>query len=120
MWQDALRVIQGGMAGEEARQVVEVTRSVVESWFVLAQKARGLWEHVAVAAGALPEMMGELQIAEKETAEVRSAIERMQSFLNRPKPPIDAARLEKGAQAVAEGRYKTAEQIRASRRGHRG
>jgi hypothetical protein len=120
VWQAAQQVIQEGVTGDEAREVVGIARSIIESWFSLVQKARDLWREVAAATGAAPEMLSELGKAEEEASRLRMAVERINAFFNRPKPPIEAARLEKGVQSIAEGRYKTAKEIRSSRRGQEG
>jgi hypothetical protein len=116
-WRDAQKVIEGGVTGDKAREVIGIARSIIETWFSLAQKARELCRDLEATTGPVSEMLAELEKAEEEASQVRNAVETMHGFLNRTKPPIDAVRLEKGKQSVAEGRYKTADEIRSSRKG---
>jgi hypothetical protein len=112
-WEGALEVIEEGVRGEEAREAVRVVRDIIDSWLALAQKARELWQDVAAATGATPEGLDELDAAEAEVMQVKSAAEKTYTFLSRARPPVDPGRLEKGQEEIAQGRYRTAEQIRA-------
>jgi hypothetical protein len=115
-WQEVTEALRGGLSGETATEVVGVTLEVADTWLEMARVARQL----CVEAGAGPEGLEQLDEVEKEVRQVRTEAERTQAFLTRPRPPIDAERLEKGRRDIAEGRFKTAEEIGASRTGQGG
>ncbi len=110
-WEGALEFIEEGVRGEDAREAVQVARNVIDSWLALAQQARELWQDVAATTGAIPEGLGELDAAEAEVTKIKSAADQTHAFLNRARPPVDPALLEKGQEEIAQGRYRTAEQI---------
>lgn len=112
-WQEAIEALRGGLSAEGAREVVGLALDVTNSWLAIVRTARLLWEE----AGSPAEGTEQLDAVEKEVEQARAAAARAHAFLTGPRPPIDAARLEKGRQAVAEGRFKTAEEIRSARRG---
>jgi hypothetical protein len=114
VWQGALEVIEDGLNGEQSREVMRVVQDVIDRWFGLARKSRDWWRDVEAATGAKPELLDELDAAEKDVQDVRSAAEKVLGFLTRPRPPIDPARLEQGIKDIAEGRFKTAEQAQSS------
>ena len=45
-WEGALESIEEGLRGEEAREVVQIARNIIDSWLTLAQQARELWQEV--------------------------------------------------------------------------
>jgi hypothetical protein len=64
VWQDTQQVLHGGATGDEAREVLGIARSVIDSWFALAQRVRDLWRDIPAATGAMPELLAELGQAE--------------------------------------------------------
>lgn len=112
VWQEVTEALREGVSGERARDIVGITLDVADTWLEMARNARGLWEE-ARAAGAIPEHLEELDTLEKEVREVRAAAEKMEPLLSRPRPPVDAARLQKGREEVEQGQFKTPEQMRA-------
>src|SRR5262245_53378919 len=115
-WQEAREALREGASGEKARDIVGLTLDVADTWLEMAREARRVWEE----PGATPEGLEQLAEIEEEVQQVRAEAARAQAFLTRPMPPIDADRLEKGRQAIAEGRFKTAAEIRSARPGEKG
>jgi hypothetical protein len=113
VWQGALEVLQDGVNGEEAREVVSVARNIIDSWLALAQKTRELWQDVAATTGAEPEMLDDLEKAQQEVERVKSAAEKVYAFFTRPWAPIDQDRLRKGLEEAAQGRLKSPEEMLA-------
>jgi hypothetical protein len=111
LWQSALDGLKEGLEAGEARSVFGATLEVAESGLGLIASARSLWE-LARRLGVVPEKLDELDAAAREVQQIRSAIERVQTFYSRPRPPIDSERLERGKRAAKEGRVKKPEELR--------
>ncbi len=116
LWQDILAVFEEGLRAEEAKELIRFAHELAETWSELVRSTRVLWE-VAARAGAAPEGSHELDAAERRVQELKNAIGQTHAFLNRPRPPVDPGALDAAGAAVAEGRYKTPEDIRARFRG---
>jgi hypothetical protein len=78
----------------------------------LAQNSRDLWE-LAATHGNRPEGLEGLSAAEMDIQQTRGAAAKTHAFLTRTRPPVDIALLERGRKEIAQGRYKTADQIRS-------
>lgn len=115
LWQGTLALFEDGLEGVEAREVLQVVLEVFDSWFSLVKSTRGLW-HTAEQAGTTPEGLDTVDEASRDIQALRVAAEELRAFLTRPQPSVDPALLEKARQAVAQGRYKTPEAVRADGR----
>jgi hypothetical protein len=116
LWQEALALLKEGQEGDEARASIQAILEVFDSWLSVAGSTRDLWA-AAERAGATPEGLQELDEASQEIGSFRAAAENLLAFLTRERPPIDPAALERARQAVAEGKYKDPEAVRAGLRG---
>jgi hypothetical protein len=112
LWQGTVALFQDGLDGHEARDVLQAVLEVFDSWFGLVKSTRDLW-HTTDPTGASPEGLEELDAVSRDIELLKTAAEEMRTFLNRSRPPVDAAVLEKARQAVVQGRYKTPEAVRA-------
>jgi hypothetical protein len=118
-WQGTMALLADGLEGEEAREVLQAVGEVFDSWFGLAKSTRDLLQ-TTVPAGTTAEGLEELDVAYRDIEALGTAAEEMRAFLNRARSPIDPIILEKARQAVAQGRYKTPEAIRARLRDRQG
>jgi DNA-binding XRE family transcriptional regulator len=112
IWQQTLARFEDGLSAERWQEMLQDTQAILESWLRLAQNSRDLWEF-AVTLGNRPEGLQELSSAEIDIQQVRAAVEKTHVFLTRTRPPVDIALLERGRKEIAQGRYKTADQIRS-------
>jgi hypothetical protein len=119
LWQRTLALFQDGLEGAEAREVLQEALAFFDSWFALAKATRELCQ-AASQAGTAPDGLQDLDAASRDLEVLRTAAEDLRVFLNRPRPPIDPAVLEKARQGVAEGRYKDPETVRARLRERHG
>jgi hypothetical protein len=113
VWQAVVEILEDGAAAEEARKLVLIGRATIDSWLVLAQKARAVWQGVAAETGANPEGLEELAAEEERIKELRAAVERTHAFLTGGRRPVDLARLQKGREDMAQGRFKKPEEMHA-------
>jgi hypothetical protein len=111
VWQAVVEILGDGAAVEEARGLVLIARTLIESWLVLAQKARAVWQAVAAETGANPEGLEELAAEEEKVKELLATVERAHAFLTGDRRPVDLARLQKGREDMAQGRFKKPEEI---------
>jgi hypothetical protein len=112
VWQRTLEILEDGLAGDQAKELLQNVLDIIDSWLGIAQKSRDIWR-LATALGNSAEGLAELDAAEQEAKRVRTAVEKMQVFFSRTRQPLDVARLEKGRADVAEGRFKNPEQMRS-------
>src|SRR5262245_37394940 len=98
-WQFMLQRFENGLNGEQSQELLQSMRRIIDEW--------------VQAIG--PERLETLGAARESVMRVRAEAERMHVFLTRPRPPIDPVLLTRGCKEIAEGRYKTAEQIRSAR-----
>ena len=54
VWQNAWEIIEDGLDGEKARDLLADIQNLIDAWFRLAQTARLLWR-IAASAGAVPD-----------------------------------------------------------------
>jgi hypothetical protein len=113
IWQSALDDFREGVGDVQSNAVLRDVHDIIESSFRLARFCREL-AHFAVIGGNPAESLGELDAAEAAIRQVQAAVEKMSNFLNRPRSPVDVARLETGRGEIAQGRFRTAEQIRST------
>jgi hypothetical protein len=114
-WQSALDEFTDGVGDAQSNRLLQDVRDIIDSWFRLGQHSREM-VRVAVALGNPPEALEELDAAERTIRHMKAAVEKMDAFLHGSRRPIDAALLAKGREDVAQGRFRTAEQIRAGDR----
>jgi hypothetical protein len=114
VWQIALDIFRDGLGDVQSKEVLQNVLDSVDSWLRLVQNSREMWRFAA-ALGNTPEGLEELGTAEDEIKQVKAAVEKMSAFLGRPRPPVDPSLLDRGRNEIAQGRYRTAEQIRAGR-----
>ncbi len=112
LWQDVREFFDDGANLEQCKQALQNALDAVESWLRLARNARGMWSIAKTSADAHV-VLTELDAAEEEIRNVKTAIEKMHGFLVRPRPPVDRTSLEKGRQQCAEGKLKSPEEMRA-------
>jgi len=112
LWQGAVTLFEDGLEGEQARALLDVVLEAFASWFGLVKSTRDLWQ-TAVRAGAISEGQEELEAACQNVEKARKAAQDMRDFLSRPWPAVDPALLENARKAMAEGRYSSAEVVRA-------
>jgi hypothetical protein len=112
LWQHALEVFADGLEGGQARDLLQTLRESIDSWLRLAEDCRAMWRFAATL-GSPPQGPEGLDAAEEEVKRVKAAVEKMQAFLSRPRPPVDVGRFEKGREDLAQGRYRTGAQIRS-------
>ncbi len=113
IWQQTLARLEDGLSAERSQEMLQDARAILESWLRLAQNSRDLWE-LAATLGNRPEGLEGLSAAEMDIQQIRGAVEKTHAFLTRTRPPVDIALLERGRKEIAQGRYKTADQIRSS------
>jgi hypothetical protein len=116
LWQSALALFEEGLEGGEAGVAVRAVLEVFDSWLSVARSTRDLWG-TAERAGAAPEGLEELDTAAREVEAFRAAAEKLLAFLTRDRPPVDPAALERARQAIAAGKYKDPEAVRAGLHG---
>lgn len=110
-WQAALALLEEGLEGGESRDVVQAVLEAFDSWLTLVESTRGLCAGVVQGDhGQLP--LTELDAASDEMQRLREAVVELHGFLGRPWPAIDSQVLARARQAVAQGRYLTAEAVR--------
>jgi hypothetical protein len=112
-WQAVVEILGDGTAAEEARELVEIARTIIDSWLALAQKACAVWQGVAAETGASPEGLEELAAEEERVKELRATVEKTHAFLTGGRRPVDLARLQKGREDMAQGRFKKPEEMHA-------
>jgi hypothetical protein len=111
-WQSALDDFREGVGDAQSKAMLGDVREIIESWLRLAQFSREV-ALFAVISGNPPEPMAELDAAEAAIRQVQAAVDTMSDFLNRPRPAVKAAILDAGRAEIAQGHFRTAEQIRA-------
>jgi tetratricopeptide (TPR) repeat protein len=114
-WQSALDDFRDGVTDVRSKAMLENVRAIIDSWLRLARFSREMALFAGRSGNPLV-ALGELDAAEAAIREVQSAVEKMSDFLNRPRPAVDAAILAAGREEIAQGRYRTAEQLRAAAR----
>jgi hypothetical protein len=114
VWRNVLDVLHDGLDDGRSNELLKHVLDTIDTWLRLAQDSRDLWGFAA-ALGAPQEGADELRAAEEEVRRVKGTAESMNTFLGRPWPPVDPSLLERGRNEIAQGRYRTAEQIRAGR-----
>jgi hypothetical protein len=112
-WQAVVEILGDGTAAEEARELVQTARTIIDSWLTLSQKARAVWQGVAAETGASPEGLEELAAEEERVKELRATVEKTHAFLSDDRRPVDLARLQKGREDMAQGRFKKPEEMHA-------
>jgi len=102
-WCQSIReVLEEGLPGPEARELLQVHLEVIGSWFGLVEQSRGMWE-LAAKAGASPEGLEKLDAASREIEAFKRALENILKLVTKPRPPIDPTILDEAAQRIAEG-----------------
>jgi hypothetical protein len=112
LWQLTLELFEGGLSAEQSQEMLQAFRNTIDDWLRGVQKCREMWKLVANLGGA-PEGLEALNAAEAQVGRIRAAVDKMHGFMTRARPPIDPSLLERGRKEIAEGRYRTADQIRA-------
>jgi hypothetical protein len=113
VWQAVVEILEEGAAADEARKLVLIGKTTLESWLVLAQKARAVWQSVAAETGANSEGLEELAAEEERVKELLATVERTHAFLTGERRPVDVVRLQKGREDMAQGRFKKPEEMHA-------
>lgn len=113
VWQAVLEILGDGVAAEEAKELVLIARTSIDSWLALTQKTRAVWQSVAAETGASPEGLEEIAAEEERIKELRGTVEKMYAFLTGGRQALDLARLQKGREDMAHGRFKKPEELHA-------
>jgi uncharacterized protein YhaN len=119
VWRLALEHLEHGLSAEQSREMLQAILSAIDDWLRVVQDCHDLWRLVAEIGGSPAGMEG-LEAAEEEVRRVRAAVEKTHDFIARDRPSIDAGLLERGRKEIAEGRYRTADQIRSGCKGAKG
>jgi hypothetical protein len=113
VWQAVVEILGDGAAAEEARGLVLIARAIIDSWLALAQKSHAVWHAVAAETGASQERLEELAAEEERVKELRATVEKTLAFLTGGRRAVDLARLQKGREDMAQGRFKKPEEMPA-------
>ncbi len=113
LWDAGMAFFEDGLAGDEARGLIQAFADFFDSWFDLAAATRDYVHHTAAQAGVSPAGEEDLDTACRDVEALRKAAAELRDFLNRPLAPVDPAALERAREAVAQGRYQTPEAVRS-------
>jgi predicted translin family RNA/ssDNA-binding protein len=103
--------LEGGLGGEQAKEMLRNVAETIESWLRLAMITRDMGR----SAGALDSSLVEqLDAAEGEIQRAKSAVEKVRELLSGTRKPLDRVRLEHGTKEFDEGRFRSAQDLRAS------
>jgi hypothetical protein len=111
-WQAVLGAFADGLEGDEGREMLQVILDLFDAWCSLVQPTRELCARAA-QLGAVLEGLDRLDSAANEVATLRTAAEDLRTFVTAPRPAIGPGVLDRARQAVAQGRFKSPEAVRA-------
>jgi hypothetical protein len=111
-WQGVLGAFEDGMPRDEGQEMLQVILDVFDAWFSLVQPTRDLSARAA-DLGAAPEGLDRLDAASRAVAALRSAAEELRGFVTAKRAPIDPAVLARARDAMAQGRFKSPDAVRA-------
>jgi hypothetical protein len=115
LWQSARALLEEGLEKDEAVTVVQAAVEVFDSWIKLLEPTRELWQ-AAAQYGANLDGFIDLNSASVDLLALRDTAEQLRGFLVGPRAPVDPGLLDEARQAMAQGRFKSPEAIRAGRR----
>lgn len=112
-WKETLDQLGEGVEKGAAKDRLDLAFLQLDAWLPFADAARAVWAAAAVL-GATPDGLDELDAAARRVGEAKAAAERMRAFLAAPRAAVDPAALEAAVKAVADGRFKTPDAVRAA------